>query len=463
MSSGDTCPIDHTTMQWLWEHNQVIQDELREVVEPLTEQVSSRVEANAHNWDVVAYETQKTGVQRDVPFGEPYTFLPPRLFDRLADVTTEAPLIPSDESEIKQLVDSYKVRRLQPPAEGMDGFFTYSWWTTSEENTDALNADLKDLSSRGVQIDAATWERYKEVGREQARMGRYDLDLISWRRSKSIKNMRSSEIYTNLVDNYATGNFDNFMIMPTSMLDVGGQNEGLIPVGYLFMPVGEYGPVFAEKLLRTTTYMVNTTGYTIRPLAATLAKDHENVIRKHTARGSDGRPLDTALIMMIGEGSRSIMEATALLTANKVEGYDDPDVLFEAIVEQGILEQLTRSIPMGVLGPLMFAGKYFPNILQNKGDGKLALNPDVMAAIKQAKYEVAAAEIGSWMTYWSLPEDQRKDMTNHPDATSLICPAAMPHGALERMSRAMKAAFKAFRFGPQELVFGQGRDKTLRP
>lgn len=444
MSNGNTCPIDHGTMRWLWEHNKVILDELREVVEPLSEHLSSRVEADAARWDVVAYETQGVQVQRGIPFGEPYTFLPPRLFDRLADITTEAPVIPSEEAEIKQLIDAYKQRQTEPPAEGMEGWLDYRWSTTGERTTNLLYGDLKDLSARGVRIDAATWERYKEVGRQQARAGRYELDFISARRAKSIKNMRSLSSFSGLVDTHATGNFDNFMAMPTSALDVGGLSKGLAPVGYLFMPVGDYGSKFAEKLLRTTAGMVNVAGHSLRPLAARLAQEHRDVIVKHTARGKDGRPLDTSLIVMTQEGARSIMEATALLTANKVEGYDDPDRLFEAIVEQGILEQFTRSIPMGVLGPTAFSGKYFPHVLQHKGNGKLALNPGVMSAIKRAGREVAAAEAGSWMTYWALPEDLRKE-TAAPAATSLICPAAMPHGALQRMAGAMCTAFKAFR------------------
>lgn len=450
MVGTDRCPIDHDQMRWLWKHNGPVLDELRQIVEPLTEAVASRVENDLRVEDVVEFETRGAFVQRNVPFGEPYAMLPPRMFDELTDQTMIAPEIPRNARDIEALVDEYGDRRNRAPMENSRESARYDWLTTGDTYQDELVEALQSLRDRNISIDPVKWQRYKEAGKEQARRGRYDLDIITMRRAGSLKTMRGYELYAELADNHATGEFENFMIMQTATLDEGGHWRGLIPVGYLFMPVGEYGEEFAERLLRTTTYVVNATGRTVQPLARTLAETHEEAITKYTARGADERPLDVALTMMTQEGARSIMEAVALLTANKVEGYDDPERLFGEIIEQGILEQFTRSMPMGLLGPLAFSGKYFPEILRNKGDGRLELNRDVLDTLKLTKYKKAAMEIGEWTTYWSLTDEERKDV-EPPVATSLICPAAMPGGALKRMSGAMLKAFKAFHFSPEQL------------
>jgi len=429
-------------MRWLWDHNRGVQDELRSIVEPLTDHACEYIDYGVANYDVVAHETDWKHVQKNIPFGDAYTVLPPRLFGPLNG--NEAPVMPRTEEEAEALVRSYVARKDDSPYE--EPFFSQaSWAVPNDDYFGTVEQTLKNMIRIGVTIDPVKWERYKEVGREQAASGRYDLDIISARRTKSIVNMLSCDVYKDLVNTHGTGCFTDFMMMPTAALDIGGKNNGLVPVGYLFMPVGEYGPDFSEKLLRTTTYMVNTIGHTVGPVARTLAEEHPEVITKHTARGADPGPLDRGLTMMTQEGARSIMEATAFLTAQKVDGYDTGEALFEAIVEQGILEHFTRSIPMGVLGPFAFLGRYFPDILQNVGHGKLRLNPEVMDAIKDAKRENAKNELGGWAAYWAASEEARKELTP-PHATSLICPAAMPHGALSRMSRSMLGAFNAFHF-----------------
>jgi hypothetical protein len=100
------------------------------------------------------------------------------------------------------------------------------------------------------------------------------------------------------------------------------------------------------------------------------------------------------------------MEVIALLTADRVQGYDDPNVLLEAIIDQGIIEEFTRAIPMGLIGPLVFAGKYFPNLLLHDGSGKLVLNPLIMNEIKRVKREMARQDMAEWMVYWSVPEER---------------------------------------------------------
>ena len=438
---SETPPVDSNTMPWLWRHNRPILDKLQTVVETLADELVAFVEVDVSKGDGVARETLAVRAQHDIPFGVPYTLLPPRLFSELY-AEAEEPRLPRDEAEAVQLVAAYGQRCLAPPINGMP---EKSYTVTPETHLQKILDDLMWMVQHGVEINPLLWEQYRQAGREQAEHGRYDLDIISANRSNSIKSLYHYAPLARLVQGHATSTFERYIAMPTVALDVDGHSLGLAPAGYLFMPVGSYGPRFSEKLLRTTAYMVQSAQQVLGESTRDLARVHQDVVARHTTRGHEGRPLDATLISTTQEGARSTMEVIALLTADKVPGFDDPEQLLEAIVAQGIIEEFTRAVPMGMLGPTLFTGKYFPSLLLHTGGGKLSLNPAIMSHVKYAKRAMAQHDAVEWADYWAAPEENRKAILP-PVATSLICPAAMPHGALTRMSRAMLCAFRAFRF-----------------
>jgi hypothetical protein len=440
MSVSEGCPVTITNIAELWAYNRPVLDELQTVVEPLATELAAYVDADIARGDGVTRETLATRTQHTIPFGAPFTLLPPRLFGGLYE-DIGVPRLPQDASEAQQLVASYRQRAEAPPREDMP---TGTYTTTPEAHMEKLLADLLWMQRQGVVIDPARWERYRQVAREQAEHGRYDMDISSVNRGNSIKSMYHYAPLARLVHAEATGAFDHYLSMPTVALDIDGPSLGLAPVGYLYMPEGAYGPQFSEKLLRTTAYMIQSAQRALGARARQLAHEHPDIIARNTTRGHEGRSLDATLISTAQEGARSTMEVIALLTADKVRGYDDPDRLVEAIIEQGIIEEFTRAIPMGLLGPLLFTGKYFPNLLLHTGSGKLALNPFIMQEIKKAKRAMALQDMAAWAQYWSLSEEDRQAVLP-PVATSLICPAALPHGALTRMNRALLRAYQAVR------------------
>lgn len=437
MQNNIVCPAHANAMPWLWEHNKPVLDELRTVVEPLAETLDIYITADMSQRDIRANEAYVGYVQHAIPFGVPYTLLPPRFFSRLYE-GEEAPQLPRDEAAARQLVASYGLRREEPPMPDMPkGLYT----SMHEARLGHVLDDLIWMARQGVSIDPARWEQYRQVAREQAENGRYDMDIISVGRGNSVKSLYSYPALARLAHFNATGVFDHFASMPTSALDANGHSTGLLPVGHLFMPVGAYGPSFSEKMLRTTAYMVDSAPPALAEQASSLAAAHPDVVAKHMTRSRDGWPMDASLITTIQEGVRSSMETVALLTAEKVPGYDNPDHLLQVLMEQGIIEEFTRAIPMGMLGPLTFAGKYFPNLLLAKENGKLALNPDVMHEIKQAKRAMAQQDMAEWAIYWAASEEDRKGMMP-PVATSLVCPAAMPYGALWRLNNIFFRAYQ---------------------
>lgn len=443
MALHEQCPADRDIASWLWEHNKSVLDDLRGVVEPLAEELSDSVGADVATQDGVSRETLMTPVQDNIPFGMPYTLLPPRLFSGLED-GPEVPELPKDEVEARELIRTYSVRSQEPPITGMP---KEAYTTTPKERMGHILHDILWMMERGTSIDPVIWEQYRQAAREQARQGRYDLDMISLGRGNAIKNMYHFRPFVELAFTHATGRFEHFMTMATAALDVDGPSYGLLPAGYLFMPHGAYGTQFGEKVMRTSAYMISVAQQVLHEKAKYIAETYPAAVEQHTTRRRDGRPADASLVSVTQEGSRSTMEVIALLTADRVPGYDDPDELLEAIIDQGIIEEFTRALPMGFLGPLVFSGRFFPNLLQHNGGGKLALNLDIMGKLKTTKRAVAQQDLADWSIYWSTPEVDRKEKDMMPPtATHLLCPAVMPRGALPRMNRAFLEAYKAFDF-----------------
>jgi hypothetical protein len=130
-------------------------------------------------------------------------------------------------------------------------------------------------------------------------------------------------------------------------------------ITHMIMPIGEYGVEFAEAVLRAIALMQASADVSVRDLAYDLTVGHEDTLRHHTARaadkaeGSEETTMDTAQ-----EAHISVMQAVAWLTAEKVEGYDDPIDLLEVIVISGNIERLARYLPMGFIGPMNMQGAY---------------------------------------------------------------------------------------------------------
>jgi len=287
-------------------------------------------------------------------------------------------------------------------------------------------------------IDPEKWEQYKEFGREQVRHGRYDLEHVSMRRAASDYGLMFANARYNFVHKVASGQLDRYAIMPTSIIDRGGYLKDMIPVGYLVAPIGAYGAEFHTRLLRGAGYLIDTIEESLVPLSESVGEQHADVLRAFTARGKpdEGRGDAEGLRRTMQEGVRTTMEAMTILTAEKVGGYETGDDLLEAIVQQGLVEQLARAMPLGVTGPMAFTGKYIPGLVQSDAKGNLSLNIEAVDAMRAVKNRSQANIVGGWTVYWSeyVTDDRRKNMIP-PDDFGLMCPAAFAHGAVEMTSK----------------------------
>lgn len=439
MSSEQLSPTpDRTAMQCLWHENGPIIKELQSTFEPLTTLLSSRITKNAKNFDVVSnwYSGQpEDKITFDLPYDgniakDPFRMLPPDFF--ADEDPSKLPRLPYRRN---QLVADY-MSRFEKPEDRSYSFAIH----TAEHFQRVLPSRLKALA--GLAIDPSKWAQYRQAALDQ-RTSYYHLAHLSEHRDYNLRGLlgeRNEKTY--LLEAAGTGRFETYMYTSTAALRYRDLVVAM-PTGYIVTPVGEYGPDFAQQLLETTRYTSEFAQTSLHSLASEIGSAHTDVVRRHTARGSaknEERTPAEALIATVQEGSLSIMQTLVLLTAEKVEGYENPIELTRAIVDAGLIEQFTRVIPMGVLGPFIFGGAYFPKILQNV-NGKLKLNPEVIAIIKEAKQVQTEQAIAEWAIYRAQLAEGVE--SSAPDTTGLICPGAMPHGPITQMATAMVVALEA--------------------
>jgi hypothetical protein len=151
----------------------------------------------------------------------------------------------------------------------------------------------------------------------------------------------------------------------------------------IVIPVGEYGDAFARALIQTTAAIMDSCSSDSEIVAAATAatKGHEQVLGKYTARGHDSPDVDgKTTATTLREGILSVGQVLAQLTSQKVEGYDDPIVLLESIVASGLVEELTRTVPSGIIGPLSLSGSYLNTIIERSEEG-LVLSPGLKTTL----------------------------------------------------------------------------------
>ncbi|HSX15515.1 MAG TPA: hypothetical protein VLF40_01875 [Candidatus Saccharimonadales bacterium] len=225
----------------------------------------------------------------------------------------------------------------------------------------------------------------------------------------------------------------------------------------LVMPIGAYGQEFSERLLRATVLTVEQLATIVDGEAATVAAEHADVLSRRTSRGRSEQNMQVSLLSdeitaepitaatpkaIMQEGALSIMQAVALLMADTVPGYDDPDVLLQDLVNQGVVERFTRKLPMAFVGPLTLKGVYYPNPLEVV-DGKLQFTPGFEEHMQEvrAKYVARAlAELEVRHRVFKTASEVDKAIWQEGQL-GIMCPVAGEGGGIRKLSEAMVSLF----------------------
>ena len=197
----------------------------------------------------------------------------------------------------------------------------------------------------------------------------------------------------------------------------------------LAVPVGEYGIEFAQRNISATALMQAAAYTNVRELARQVTEGHEDTLQKYTARAA-GKPEPTAETTMdsLQEGILSVMQSVAILTQEKVEGYDDPIALLEDIVKSGLIERLARYTPMGFVGPMALSGKYCQNSLVRTNDG-LAFSEGFEDYLKEKRDEYV-----KMVEKVAERDDSKSVLQDISQPIGRVCPVSGKGGGIQALA-----------------------------
>lgn len=429
---------------------------LREALDPFTKLAASRIKANL----LIDPEVKESAEHHEVysvSYRPEFALLPPGIFDEGDAV------FPQTHEENDALFEAFEQRHV------VNGTAVeqQKWGPVYAERTGGPIWGYKQLHDtvrshiiygERLNLDPQAHAQYEQTYKEHIAKGTeaHMLELWTYRNREVTKNSqklghdkketrfdRVSGHFTEFVYTHVDTNAPDFISVPSSIV----------------MPVGAYGKEFAEKLVRATAVAMEQVGHVVDLEAAEIAEKYDDVLGRRTARGASERYKDYSKNLfrpegaehnpttkhtpkaILQEGILSVMQAVALLTADKVPGYDDPDKLLDDLVDQGVIERFTRKLPMGYVGPLTLKGAYFPNPLHVK-DGSLELSEpftEHLRAERKPFIETALMWLAMKHDYADNP-DFLKDFDE--GALAIMCPVASELGGLREISEALRDIHK---------------------
>lgn len=224
------------------------------------------------------------------------------------------------------------------------------------------------------------------------------------------------------------------------------------PDGYVYgtrdtvqLPLIEYGEAASAKLARVTLALsdiVKANPSIDADVRSLVTPEVAQLLANNTARTTErvmANDADAAIHGLkntLTEGILTVAQTISLLTANKMQGYEDHDELVRAILDSDIIEQFTRLVAPGYIGPTTLSGLYMPNALTER-NGKLSLSKEAFTVLHTMRKEHVAEYAAKWALYRSGATKEK------PGVLGLVCPAAAPNGAITTAKSVMKHFYSA--------------------
>jgi hypothetical protein len=402
---------------------------LQSALDPLAKLAASRIHLIAVREPNVLRERAANVPTCQVPFAPEYAELPPEFFGN------GVVAFPESVEAADLLLANF--------AAAHPGLGTREGWETS------LGRSVKGrIANKELSLDTGAWTEYEALhAAHQA--GDTDLDLFDlwlYRSRELSKNAGKFAPYQ--------GRFDTFVYGKAA---TGAAAKMDVPSN-LVMPVGAYGQAFADRLLRATIITIEQLASVVDIEASDVAAQYADVLARRTARGQAEENLQISLDdgpdkrdpitaatpkAILQEGALSVMQAVALLTADKIPGYEDPDVLLRDIIDQGLIEQVTRKLPMGYVGPLALKGVYHPNPLKIV-DGELQLTATFQEHLRAERASFLARVLDHLalrhMVFQTAAEEDKEVFSE--GQLGIMCPVAGQNGGLRKMAAAMGSIYE---------------------
>lgn len=404
-----------------------VRSELQEAfTEPLLA-LAARVEAYVEEYPEEVNAIANWRPADKVPYG--VHDLPPNLYEHC---NNPAPFIPASTHELSRFMDSFWERHLRLHA-STPGFHAHAIFPEFRDN---LTANLRQRMEQDNGINLEEWATYQQSYRTQLERGFYTLG-----HNTAVMNLPwiTEGADVRGVFEYATGRQKSYLLAGMSS----PHRIGL----YLRVPVGEYGYDFADRLIRTTSFMYDFIENDTE-LKADLWRQfghHGKVISEHTDRGLlNGRlySAEESMLTASQEGIGSMLEAINLATAERVGDYTADDLL-AGVVRHDIVNKITLLAPLGVAGATSLFGTYIPGVLEADHD-RLTVGPAFTTNLQEIRRLATGRVYQEWIDYQEQVSSNDRDPTGirPPSRTGLTCPLAGPYrtnmgllpGAVSRLS-----------------------------
>lgn len=401
---------EYTTSHKRFGENSRQRTELKSVFDPLAHTIASRIDTalSVHSHEI--RETLQDIPHYTIPYTAPVHEIPPGYLD------PTMPLLP--DPRLDELQDNPNDND-EFPTERAFRELNERYATHLEQSGTAYEKSIKqqliDMAENFYEhhyshefydkFDTTAWKQY-ETAYASARANGDEATLLDHNRTRGRNGHNQYK---------APAQYNDFLLTHART-----QTHSMFD--NIAMPVGAYGEEFAKNISLATLFIIESVESAAPAELHTATLEHQSVLETHTARGAEERDgaNDRSTMLTLQEGALSIMQTIALLTADKVPGYDDPGQLLRDIVDQGLIEKVTRMMPLGLVGPLALKGNYFPNPLQAQ-DGLLALSSEFTAWLHEAHTQ-----------YWQglLAEKTHTAETGY----GLTCPASSKGGGIRALS-----------------------------
>ncbi|MGF7229055.1 MAG: hypothetical protein ACQR33_03660 [Candidatus Saccharibacteria bacterium] len=430
------CPFDPKAMQReLWAQHRESYDSLRDIFDPLTAEIATSLEEMAnHNPQEITMRSEYYPVTARVPFDTPRG-LPPTLFMGSKDIAE----LPSSKHAAKRLANEH-MKYADSLSDILDGVHP------AGDSFQIIRERLVEYSKQGTTLNTEAWEEYEAAYAHEAARGLYVLGNLAMHRELNISNFER-RVASSLLPESNQARY--FSYTTSGTIQHGEQIQNMAMV---MLPIGAYGAKFTNRLVRSTAVMIDHAVTDYLPLAKEYTSGKDELLRD-TARGGDvGKAFgyDEGALSTIGEGILSIAQTVALLTAEKVPGYETGDELLSAIIEQGVVNDVTRLLMLGLIGPLTLGGKYFPGLLQANPDGKLTINPDIRAKLEALRENWMVSVYKNWHN-----EPAKNRAFN--GGFGLVCPANTPRGGITALSKAFQRVHALSSSDTNTTIYGPWR------
>lgn len=422
-----------------WEQNTPINDELRRIVEGVTNRFSFEMQEElAASTPTTRHEMiRAAGNVYNLPYGR-IGNLPPALFGDInmhaAPRLTRSLVIPHNDAEIDTMATRY-VRWATGIA------YTRRYMTSAFPDKQILRAEMS--KHQGIEYPLDHWQiAANAMHRALREEPNFTMDS---HRTNKMGNAAFDYDQLNDATKAMYRPYESYALVMSKKYS----NDTAIPDtstrDTIQLPIGKYGQEAAAKLARITVALndfIKTSPMIDAGVRNRLTSADQSLLAQHTARSRERKALYAHDYAVHGikntltEGVLTVAQVLSFLTAENINGYKDHDALVRDILETDIVEQFTRVVRPGYIGPTTLSGIYLPGAIV-VCDGKPTFNKEMAAELNRARREHAAGIMAEWATYRA-----NGGVGAPPNVLALVCPAAAPNGAISIVKNVIKAFYR---------------------